>query len=162
MTSDCTSKCQPAVLFTATFITFEMSSSTDVADARNESVAVNRSGLCPSDPYILSEDCIGKGSFGCCYEITNRFYGRRYAGKRLKDGLSEFYTHSKLSHESVVRVVNFVIDFRSSGDNLLVMELCQTDLHQVLNRQLLPFGQIRDLMRQLVLGLKYVHRQGTN
>ncbi|XP_069689709.1 serine/threonine-protein kinase polo [Periplaneta americana] len=110
----------------------------------------------------------GKGGFAKCYEITDTKTGNVYAGKivskRLmtkhnqKDKLTqEIAIHRNLNHRNVVGFHGF---FEDNQNVYIVLELCRRrsmmELHK--RRKALTEAEVRYYMRQIILGVIYLHQ----
>ncbi|PNF37082.1 hypothetical protein B7P43_G08090, partial [Cryptotermes secundus] len=111
----------------------------------------------------------GKGGFAKCYEITDMKTGNVYAGKIVSKNLmtiqnykeeltQEIAIHRSLNHRNVVGFHGF---FEDNQNVYIVLELCRRrsmmELHK--RRKALIEAEVRYYMRQILLGVIYLHEQ---
>uniref|UniRef100_H2YAF7 Serine/threonine-protein kinase PLK n=1 Tax=Ciona savignyi TaxID=51511 RepID=H2YAF7_CIOSA len=111
---------------------------------------------------------LGKGGFAKCYEITDMDSpGKIFAGKIVPKALlvkphqkdkmaQEISLHRSVSHEHVVGFYGF---FEDDNFVYVVLELCRRrslmELHK--RRKALTEPEARYYMRQIILGMQYLH-----
>uniref|UniRef100_A0A3B3R8C3 Protein kinase domain-containing protein n=1 Tax=Paramormyrops kingsleyae TaxID=1676925 RepID=A0A3B3R8C3_9TELE len=106
------------------------------------------------------DELLGQGAFGKCYKVTDLVSGDSFAMKVIplySCELEEIL--KKLLHKNVV---GFSHSFEDDQFMYIFMELCS---RQTLGDILKSRGTLTDpevcyYMRQLISGLKYIHRQG--
>lgn len=69
----------------------------------------------------------------------------------------EYAILSKLSHEHIVRLKNFIVEERKS---YLVLERCDSNLISFMNSHDVDMRCIKKIMRMVLLGIKYLHDSG--
>eukprot|EP01062_Namystynia_karyoxenos_P057934 TRINITY_DN4916_c0_g1_i1.p1 TRINITY_DN4916_c0_g1~~TRINITY_DN4916_c0_g1_i1.p1 ORF type:complete len:1200 (+),score=403.66 TRINITY_DN4916_c0_g1_i1:84-3683(+) len=116
------------------------------------------------DKYHVLE-LIGEGSFGKVYKARRRFTGHIVAmkfitkkgksEKELKNLRTEIEIMTKLNHENIIMLLDA---FETRGEFVVVMEYAQGELFEVLeDDRCLPEPVVRDIAKQLVKALHYLH-----
>ncbi|XP_075758838.1 inactive serine/threonine-protein kinase PLK5 isoform X2 [Pelodiscus sinensis] len=112
---------------------------------------------------------LGKGAFGRCYKFTDRSTGRVFAAKIVpRDRVSqlgrgkvekEIELHSHLCHP---HVVGFHRHFADQDNIYMILEYCSRKslAHVLKARNSLTEPEVRYYLRQIIAGLRYLHRQG--
>lgn len=68
----------------------------------------------------------------------------------------EVGVHSKLSHENIVQ---FISSFEDEKNRFIILELCDATLKQLMDAQFFTqFKECRDLVRQMLKGVEYLHK----
>ncbi|XP_039295885.1 serine/threonine-protein kinase polo [Nilaparvata lugens] len=111
----------------------------------------------------------GKGGFAKCYEITDTKTNKVFAGKIVSKKLllksnqkekmmQEIEIHRSLHHDNIVQFYGF---FDDQNFVYIVLELCRKrsmmELHR--RRKTLTEPEVRYYMRQLMLGVLYLHEK---
>lgn len=108
---------------------------------------------------------IGEGSFGKVYKGRRRFSGQIVAlkfiskkGKSAKDLASlrqEIEILRRLNHDNIILMLDY---FETPREICVVTEFAQGELFQILeDDQRLPEAAVRDVAKQLVRALHYLH-----
>ena len=110
---------------------------------------------------------MGKGGFARCYELTDLETDTVLAGKIVPKSLlvkqhskekmtQEISIHKTLKHQHVVQFFSF---FEDSENVYILLELCRRrslmELHK--RRKAVTEPEARYFMRQIALGVKYLH-----
>lgn len=110
---------------------------------------------------------MGKGGFARCYELMDSSSERVYAGKIVsKSLLTKQHSKEKMSQEIAIHrelkhihVVQFYSFFEDSDNVYILLELCRRrslmELHK--RRKAVTEPEARYFMRQIALGVKYLH-----
>jgi len=124
-------------------------------------------------PYYNSLEFIGEGAYGCVVKAKRISNDRSYAIKKI-DGFSHSVICQRTYREIVI-LLNFnhenVIDVKEilsqNGENIgkganlteiyVVQECMDTDLHKLLQQQVLSEQHIMYFLYQILRGLKYIH-----
>ncbi|XP_046393580.1 serine/threonine-protein kinase PLK1 [Ischnura elegans] len=111
----------------------------------------------------------GKGGFARCYEITDVRTKNVYAGKIISKKLltknlqrekvtQEIEIHRSLSHTNIVGFHGY---FEDANNVYIVLELCRMrslmELHK--RRKILTAPEVRYFLRQILLGVNFLHSQ---
>ncbi|XP_048849164.1 serine/threonine-protein kinase PLK3-like isoform X2 [Brienomyrus brachyistius] len=116
--------------------------------------------------WYSREERLGEGAFGQCFKMTDMDSGETYAVKviPLKYGQKQWACKEaeilkKMQHKHVVGISH---SFEDETNMYIFMELCRKEtLMSIKNaRGTLTTPEVRYYMRQLILGLKYIHEQG--
>ncbi|CAB3404360.1 unnamed protein product [Caenorhabditis bovis] len=122
-------------------------------------------------PY-LSEVNIGTGAYGVVCKALDTRVKKEVAIKKIpraftdvilaKRSLREIRILRELLHENIIAVLDmFTVEGVQGKDIYIVMDLMETDLHQILHsRQTLLEQHFQYFMYQLLRGLKYLHSAG--
>ncbi|XP_014777232.1 serine/threonine-protein kinase PLK1 [Octopus bimaculoides] len=111
---------------------------------------------------------LGKGGFAQCYELIDCNTNIVYAGKiiphsRIAKGnqkqkiLREIELHRNLKHKHVVEFHSY---FEDSDNVYIILENCSRKslVHVLKNRKCLQEQEVRYYVRQLIEGVKYIHK----
>ncbi|XP_029641023.1 serine/threonine-protein kinase PLK1 [Octopus sinensis] len=111
---------------------------------------------------------LGKGGFAQCYELIDCNTNIVYAGKiiphsRIAKGnqkqkiLREIELHRNLKHKHVVEFHSY---FEDSDNVYIILENCSRKslVHVLKNRKCLQEQEVRYYIRQLIDGVKYIHK----
>lgn len=111
---------------------------------------------------------LGKGGFAQCYELIDCNTNVVYAGKiiphsRIAKGnqkqkiLREIELHRNLKHKHVVEFHSY---FEDSDNVYIILENCSRKslVHVLKNRKCLQEQEVRYYVRQLIEGVKYIHK----
>ncbi|RLO00704.1 hypothetical protein DYB28_003246 [Aphanomyces astaci] len=131
---------------------------TSVADAMNK---------------YLEERCIGRGSYGCAYLVTEVTSGHKYVVKKIpielmtdkesKQAFAEVELLSKLHHSFVVQykenfvegtVLHIVMEYCDGGDLTARIKALKAD-----DAALFPPTLVLDWFVQMALAIKYLHQR---
>ena len=114
------------------------------------------------------KELLGEGTYGKVYKAQSYSTGRMVALKELNIMKGEENLHEtafrevailqKLSHENIVNLVD-VCSLPSQQTISLVFELCHFDLEQVVDQLNLGLPDIKEIMKQLLSGMSYMHSQ---
>ena len=118
------------------------------------------------DNYIVLER-IGEGSFGKVYKgrrkhtgqtVALKFIGKHGKSERdLRNLRQEIAILSALDHENVVKMFDY---FETEREFCVVTEFARGELFEILEEDgTLPEEAVRDIARQLVKALHYLHSQ---
>ncbi|CAD6195575.1 unnamed protein product [Caenorhabditis auriculariae] len=122
-------------------------------------------------PYI-SEENVGTGAYGVVCKAVDMRSQTKVAIKKIpraftantlaKRSLREVRILRELLHENIIAVRDmFTAEGTEGKDIYLVMDLMETDLHQILHsRQSLIEDHFQYFLYQLLRGLKYLHSAG--
>ncbi|KHN83351.1 Mitogen-activated protein kinase 7 [Toxocara canis] len=122
-------------------------------------------------PYEAIEN-IGTGAYGVVCKAYDRCHERCVAIKKiprafsaatlLKRSLREIRILRDLRHENIVSVLDvFAADGTQGLDVYMVLDLMETDLHQIIHsRQSLMDQHFQYFLYQILRGLKYLHSVG--
>ncbi|XP_048845960.1 serine/threonine-protein kinase PLK3 isoform X2 [Brienomyrus brachyistius] len=113
---------------------------------------------------------LGKGGFARCYEMTDLATNKSYAVKVIPQGkalkaqhrdkiLNEIDLHKNLHHKHIVK---FLHNFEDQDYIYIFMELCSRKslAHIWKTRRTLTDPEVRYYLRQIISGLKYLHKKG--
>ncbi|KAK6123696.1 hypothetical protein DH2020_042561 [Rehmannia glutinosa] len=121
------------------------------------------SGCGSIDDYETLNE-ISHGSFGIVYRARDRKTGQIVAIKEEFDGLCfsslrEIDILKSLHHPSIVEFKQVAVD--DYDGVYVVMEYVETDLHEYMKRLSFssPGGEVKRLMKELLEGVKYLHRE---
>ncbi|CAO4365950.1 unnamed protein product [Caenorhabditis nigoni] len=132
----------------------------------------HRSGFWLEGTPYVALDNIGAGAFGVVCKALDKRFKKTVAIKKVRDAykskssakcaLREIRILRELSHENVISVTDvFMTGSGFEKDVYLVMELMETDLHQVLrSSQSFKEDHFQYFFYQLIRGLKYLHSAG--
>ncbi|XP_059575876.1 inactive serine/threonine-protein kinase PLK5 isoform X3 [Alligator mississippiensis] len=111
-----------------------------------------------------------QGAFGRCYKLTDMATNKVYAVKIVSQACvsrlgsrskveREIALHSRLSHP---HVVGFHRHFADRDHIYMVLEYCsrRSLAHVLKARKVLTEPEVRYYLRQVIAGLRYLHRQG--
>ncbi|CAG0899674.1 unnamed protein product [Cyprideis torosa] len=141
----------------------------DLAENESEVLSELRYRLPVTETYNTDEALIGAGAYGYVTCAVHKITGQKYAKKTAKPvpidakTYREIHAMEKLSHENIVQLVeHFVQEKEGKTSITLIMELCDENLHNWLERH--PFERRChvDVMHMLVglsNGLVYIHEQ---
>ncbi|XP_017274563.1 wee1-like protein kinase 2 [Kryptolebias marmoratus] len=123
---------------------------------------------------FLEMECIGVGEFGAVYKCVNRLDGCLYAIKRSRRplagsaneqlALKEVYAHSVLGHHP--HVVRYYSAWAEDDHMIIQNEYCDGgSLSDAIVKKeaqgvLFTEAELKDLLLQVALGLKYIHSSG--
>ncbi|KAK6733799.1 hypothetical protein RB195_017516 [Necator americanus] len=122
-------------------------------------------------PYV-ADDTIGTGAYGVVCKAKHLPSQRAVAIKKIprafaahtlaKRSLREVRILRELRHENIIAVLDmFTAEGTHGRDIYMVMDLMETDLHQIIHsRQTLVEQHFQYFLYQLVRGLKYLHSVG--
>ncbi|PIO58916.1 kinase domain protein, partial [Teladorsagia circumcincta] len=122
-------------------------------------------------PYV-AEDTIGTGAYGVVCKAKHLPSQRAVAIKKIprafaahtlaKRSLREVRILRELRHENIIAVLDmFTAEGTHGRDIYMVMDLMETDLHQIIHsRQALVEQHFQYFLYQLLRGLKYLHSVG--
>ncbi|PIC46933.1 hypothetical protein B9Z55_006453 [Caenorhabditis nigoni] len=122
-------------------------------------------------PY-LAEENVGAGAYGVVCKAMDTRIKKQVAIKKIpraftahtlaKRSLREVRILRELLHENIIAVLDMFTAEGSHGKDIyLVMDLMETDLHQILHsRQTLMEQHFQYFFYQLLRGLKYLHSAG--
>uniref|UniRef100_A0A8R1I4H0 Mitogen-activated protein kinase n=1 Tax=Caenorhabditis japonica TaxID=281687 RepID=A0A8R1I4H0_CAEJA len=122
-------------------------------------------------PY-LAEENVGAGAYGVVCKALDTKSKKQVAIKKIpraftahtlaKRSLREVRILRELLHENIIAVLDMFTAEGSHGKDIyLVMDLMETDLHQILHsRQTLLEQHFQYFFYQLLRGLKYLHSAG--
>ncbi|CAI5441452.1 unnamed protein product [Caenorhabditis angaria] len=122
-------------------------------------------------PY-LAEENVGTGAYGVVCKAMDTRNNKQVAIKKIpraftahtlaKRSLREVRILRELLHENIIAVLDmFTAEGIQGKDIYLVMDLMETDLHQILHsRQPLLEQHFQYFLYQLLRGLKYLHSAG--
>lgn len=112
---------------------------------------------------------LGKGGFAKCYEFTRIDNKKLYAGKVVPKSLlqkshqkekmaQEIKLHKELDHKHIVK---FVSSFQDANFVFVVLEICKKKSMMELHKRRGPLTEpeVRYYMKQICLGLEYLHDQ---
>ncbi|XP_023654437.1 serine/threonine-protein kinase PLK3 isoform X2 [Paramormyrops kingsleyae] len=110
------------------------------------------------------------GGFARCYEMTDLSTNKSYAVKVIPQGkalkaphrdkiLNEIELHKNLHHKHIVK---FLHNFEDQNYIYIFMELCSRKslAHIWKTRRTLTDPEVRYYLRQIILGLRYLHKKG--
>ncbi|VDK17402.1 unnamed protein product [Anisakis simplex] len=115
---------------------------------------------------------IGTGAYGVVCKADDQYHKRRVAIKKisrafsavvlLKRSLREIRILRDLRHENIVSVLDvFTAEGTQGLDVYMVLDLMETDLHQIIHsRQNLMDQHFQYFLYQILRGLKYLHSVG--
>jgi serine/threonine-protein kinase len=114
--------------------------------------------------YVLDEK-IGQGAFGEVWSAHHRAWTDQKAAAKiptdsvfLRQLQSEGFSLSRLNHPNIVKVVGF--DPTASPPYLLTELVDGPSLRQLISAGKLTIADASAIMRQILLGLAYAHKQG--
>ncbi|WKX96348.1 hypothetical protein Q1695_012642 [Nippostrongylus brasiliensis] len=122
-------------------------------------------------PYV-ADDTIGTGAYGVVCKAKHLPSQRAVAIKKIprafaahtlaKRSLREVRILRELRHENIIAVLDmFTAEGTHGRDIYMVMDLMETDLHQIIHsRQTLVEQHFQYFLYQLLRGLKYLHSVG--
>jgi serine/threonine protein kinase len=136
-----------------------------------------KSNLKPLGNRFHKIEAVGKGTFACVYKAykekdPNKYYAIKKIAqhKEQKDGfpftsVREIRLLKELDHNNVVRMLDI---FTSKGRKIkkeipstfLVLEYMEHDLLTVLEMKKMDIAQVKNMMVQLLKGVKYLHGKG--
>ncbi|CAG0898326.1 unnamed protein product [Cyprideis torosa] len=140
----------------------------DLAENGSEILSELRSRL-PVKGTYEEDDLIGAGAYGYVTCVVHKITGQKYAKKTAKPvpidekTYREIHAMEKLSHENIVQLVEHFLHERKGKTSItLIMELCDENLHEWLERH--PFerrchGDVMHMLVGLSNGLAYIHEQ---
>eukprot|EP00516_Mucochytrium_quahogii_P002129 CAMPEP_0203751488 /NCGR_PEP_ID=MMETSP0098-20131031/5550_1 /ASSEMBLY_ACC=CAM_ASM_000208 /TAXON_ID=96639 /ORGANISM=" , Strain NY0313808BC1" /LENGTH=161 /DNA_ID=CAMNT_0050641223 /DNA_START=56 /DNA_END=537 /DNA_ORIENTATION=+ len=110
---------------------------------------------------------LGEGSFACVHKCVNHETNEVVAVKQLKERfqhwdeckrLREVRSLTKLKHVNVIKCMEVILE--KNHELYLVFEYAPRNLWQVIKDRSegLTISRVRDLFRQLLLGLSYIHK----
>ncbi|RHZ03256.1 hypothetical protein DYB37_013747, partial [Aphanomyces astaci] len=121
----------------------------------------------------LEERCIGRGSYGCAYLVTEITSGHKYVVKKIpielmtdkesKQAFAEVELLSKLRHSFVVQykenfvegtVLHIVMEYCDGGDLTARIKALKAD-----DAALFPPTLVLDWFVQMALAIKYLHQR---
>mmetsp|Transcript_56716 Transcript_56716/g.175888 ORF Transcript_56716/g.175888 Transcript_56716/m.175888 type:complete len:419 (-) Transcript_56716:129-1385(-) len=118
-------------------------------------------------------ELLGSGSYGTVCDVVDTRTNENVAIKRCKQLfesltdckriLREISILSKLNHNNVVKIIEIVApsDVSTFNEVYMVMELCDSDLKQLIKKDVtLEMLHIDTMLYNLLVGLKYIHSAG--
>ncbi|GMS83265.1 hypothetical protein PENTCL1PPCAC_5440 [Pristionchus entomophagus] len=134
----------------------------------NQQMAFNLEGT----PYV-EQNKIGRGAFGVVCKATDNNKGRQVAIKKIpmaflaaslaRRSLREVRILKHIQHENIISLIDVFTasSFNAQRDIYIVMNLMETDLHQIIHsKQALHEQHYEYFLYQILRGLKYLHSVG--
>ena len=117
------------------------------------------------DPYVITNERIGKGAFSTIYKGFNKLNNQSVAikeinydnNKSIKAIASEFEILKNLSHENIIRLHETYYDKKLKNIYLVLDYYSIGDLKNYLNNKTLKENYCRKYMKQLSNGLNYLY-----
>ena len=119
------------------------------------------------DKYNITKT-LGDGTYGSVVKATNKSTGDEVAIKKMKKkfysweecmALREIKSLRKLNHSQIVKLKEVI---RVNDDLYFVFEYMEKNIYELMKDRTSPFPeqQIKSIMYQTLLGLKYMHKHG--
>lgn len=119
------------------------------------------------DKYNITKT-LGDGTYGSVVKATNKSTGDEVAIKKMKKkfysweecmALREIKSLRKLNHAQIVKLKEVI---RVNDDLYFVFEYMEKNIYELMKDRTSPFPehQIKSIMYQTLLGLKYMHKHG--
>lgn len=118
------------------------------------------------EKYFHVEHHINQGSFGQVYQLQDKKKQKKYAVKMLKQTeayeteIEIFSLLNQKSSEHIIRLYEVLIE-DTFQKGCFIMELADCDLHGYqLRKKKFSFTELRNIFRQILLGLEVCHQNG--